>query len=336
MSGVPLYLHAGMPKTGTTYLQDEIFSRLPGFDYANKPRANILDLAQWQGIVDAYFKRSPAIWAALGGRLFTEVFGCVGAAPPTRPLLVSDEGVTGGASIPPIQRFYWDRKGQEPFALHAHLQEFQKCVLRYGYSGLKILLTIRRQDTKLASAYAQVSDRIPGAGQASFEHFVDWYLNEKGSFYAGGALLDYNLLYEQIVAAVGEDNFLVLPFEMLKEERERFVSKVHTFLGQQCDHTGLPHTDYNVRKNVRSSESDVWQIRRRATGRTRMLHVLPFQVAKKLKVSATVPLCLPDLQRAKDFRMTKQASEAILACYRDSNRALDAKRNLGLGNYGYY
>lgn len=158
-SDATLYLHIGLPKTGTTYLQEQVFPKLYWLDYLNKPRSDFLQDGPdpMYGIMDRAFKHSAVIWEEFGDEVFAHVTGDSAAPTAQRSLLISDEGISTG--------------GRRPFFLRAHLEEFRKKAFEWGFASLKLICIFRRQDQWLGSHYAQISNRIPNASQEDFESF---------------------------------------------------------------------------------------------------------------------------------------------------------------------
>lgn len=63
-----LYLHIGLPKTGTTFLQDEVLPRLRSLHFLCKPRTEVIEgVYPMHGAVRRLFDRSPAVELASHG-----------------------------------------------------------------------------------------------------------------------------------------------------------------------------------------------------------------------------------------------------------------------------
>lgn len=102
----------------------------------------------------------------------------------------------------------------------------------YGFGDIKILATTRRQDTRLASTYAQISDRIRGASQKNFEEWVRYLTKNPQGYYdvGGGVELDYFQWWKEAVRVVGQSNVLFQAFELLRESNPNFLRTWLRFL----------------------------------------------------------------------------------------------------------
>lgn len=326
-----LYLHIGLPKTGTTYLQREIFPRIEPIDYLNVPKSDIIhgNRGPMYGIVARSFKRSAVLWSEFGDELFSDLIGTAkDMYTPGRNLLISDEGIGTGA--------------RRPHLLRSHLVEFSKKASEWGFTSLRVVCTFRRQDQWLGSHYAQVSDRIHKASQRTFEAYIARLLDKSSGYYDHGIRLDYKTLRDQLVSAVGEKNALMLPYELLTNEPVEYVRQLLDFLGAEGKNS-LPGESLRARSdsdgakhNVRSRATNVWDIRSRTLSGTRTLALRPRRMAEALGLPARVPLRFPELGRGKTIRLTEDLTDKVIGTYARSNRRLAADLDMDLEQYGYY
>lgn len=322
-----LVLHIGLPKTGTTYLQKEFFPVLGSVRFLEKPMSDILrgTLGPEYGIMHRCFKHSAVVWREYGDAIFAALLGCAkDEFRADETLLISDEGIS--------------MTGKTPFLLRCHLQELQRKAADWGFGRVRIICTVRRQDQWIASQYAQLSDRIQGANQAGFEEFVTRFLDPATGYFSDGVLLDYSTLREQLVAAVGRDNVLMLPLELLVRDRLSFLTPLARFITDGADdHTELLArlgAASAARHNVRSSQPGVWTLRPLRSPRA--LHLRPYTVFRRLGLPTKVPLRLPDLGRGRSISLSEPLRARIISTYSEKNRALEAEIGFDLGGYGYY
>ena len=182
-----LHLHAGLPKTASTWLQEQAFARLAHLEHRPVPRSRLLDAprdrAQGGRLMAAALRRSPRVWEAMGEALMAELLGP--RAPwlaSGRDLLISDEAI--------------GRLATRPDALAHHLRAMAPLARRWGLERLSVLVLVRRQDRWLASHYAQLSDRLPRASQRGFETMARRVADPRAERHGFGMLLDYAALHQ--------------------------------------------------------------------------------------------------------------------------------------------
>ena len=293
------------------------------------------------------FCLSPNVWQNVEESAFRDL--CV-ETQNEGDLLISDEGVYGGVVSPqpwmPETGWkhgeYIELKRQvsvqsDLCSLTSHLERLQTHSSRFGYGKIKVLITTRRQDTKLASGYAQVSNRVRGASQKSFEKWVRYLTNDPlGYSAAGGAKLDYFEWWRSISGIVGKENMFLLPFELLKQDSREFLWKWLEYIDvpkkEQILESVLREEE-EADRNSRATSRCTWSLSdpiRRGTlpaGRVLTALGLPFRI----------PLRWPDFSREEEIRLSDELSDEILSAYVESNQSLDESLpHLDLERYGYY
>ncbi|PSQ86202.1 MAG: hypothetical protein BRD42_06120 [Bacteroidetes bacterium QS_3_64_15] len=326
MSDPTLYIHVGPSKTATTFLQRDVLGRIASAECLPVPEIEVEGRRLRFGDL---FSLSPEFWRGLETDPFADRVRHSG-----RDVVISDERICGGLvapqpwipgsvpgrGLPPSPRLHTHSR-VDPYSVSSHFRELRRAADAWGYERVRVLLTPRRQDTKLASSYAQLSNRVRGAGQQNFETWVRHLLHDAiGHNKGGGVNLDYSLWWRELRTAVGTENVFFLPFELLREDRA-------TFLRQWLGVLGVPEADSIVdalsgsegtEKNVRSRSADTWTLR------------TPIKKGRFL-------LRWPDFSRESEIRLTEALRAEILAAYEEGNRSLDERcSHLNLGEYGYY
>lgn len=266
-----------------------------------------------------------------------------------KDLLISSEGIYGGLGTP--RPWYKTRYGhmtdevnvlREPTGLPyssdnaVHLERVADVASQIGFDSTKVLVTVRRQDTKIASGYAEMSSSIAGASQKHFELWVDKILNDPVGYYGlGGAKLNYLTWWKQVSANLGSENVLLLPMELLEANQNEFLGRWADFLGlQKSPKAYLPSDDAESKKvRVSSMSERTWALRPPVSS----IRTIPFRVLRKTGLLSAAKRWSSFPTRDEVFRLTEETSEKVLAVYEDSNRELDRRiDDINLHQYGYY
>ncbi len=305
-----LYLHVGLPKTASTWLQDEVFSRLGRLRVVSKPRTRLFrmpaDAAAGPAVFEGAMRRSATLWDSYGDALFAEMLGPLEAwRAEGRDLLVTDETI--------------GRAGSRPALLAAHVAGIAATAARWGLGRVRVLCVIRRQDHWLASHYAQISDRLPRAGQAGFEAMVAEVLDPARARHGFGALLDFHLLRDALAGAVGPEALLILPLEALRDAPEATLGRILDWLDAPEDTARrVLAAALDRPANVRAQDA-AWRLR-----------------APTLRVPGLGRRLPRPARRRGTITLPSEVTAAILAAYGSGNRRLAATERLPLATWGYF
>lgn len=170
------YFHIGLHKTATTFMQQNVFPECTQIFYIK--RNELRDLNKKEGPFKDWrisrdfemgFTRSPEFWLDYGDKLIQNAI-------PTHILnsnqnvLISSEGITGARiflhNTDPLVNPFSPVK--DPHLLIFHFRNIKKIIAKYGFTKIKIILTIRKQDSWFASNYSEFSHIIPRASQKDF------------------------------------------------------------------------------------------------------------------------------------------------------------------------
>jgi len=342
MSKSQITLHLGMSKTGTTFLQKDVFPKLTGLISKNHPRTNLIAGGPYQGMFARAFRRSPFVWDEMGDSLFRELLEGIVPVSVTNNILISDEsaGLTM-AEYAPYTGSHWEMGRIDSFKLSAHTKHFAMAAKQYGISTVKILIVFRRQDNWMASKYSQRSDRIKKASQKHFEEHIQYTISPSDGYYTDGVVLDYARLHQLLVEVVGESNMLMLPYEWLQNDQTGFLTKVIEFITSGGeDNTTTPESEINFatnqKRNVRSVSNNIWKLRSKYSGEIPEIRLRPGRLFKALGLPIKVPLSVKILRSPGTLTLTDKLRHQILETFEDSNRAIAKSIHMDLGRYGYY
>lgn len=300
-----LYLHVGIHKTGTTFLQREVFPILWGKNFLGKPDFGILS-GDKPTSLSRFMDVSPLVWKDIGGLFLNKVRE---NSAPYADVILSDEHAV---------------EANDPAKIARHLHEIKK-VFSSVYD-LGVLIVIRRQDTWFSSAYAQMSNRYDKASQSHFEQWVKDRINKKAKFFSSaGVRLKYYTLIKKIQNKIGNKCVRVLPYEMMKLDPILFVKKVCNFVG--CD---VPSSISISPVNKRSPTESEWELRPQSSG---YIQLRPGRVFQAVFGRSRIPIT--NWKRGEKIVLTKSLSEKILKKYEKENKKLEQKLDLGLKDYGY-
>lgn len=299
-------LHIGFPKTGSTFLQEEVFPALPEINLRVTPNYNIIESKRATSL-SRFMNVSPLVWNDLGSLFWIKVRE--GSAT-DEDILLSDEYAV---------------EGNDPVRTARHIQELHQLVS--ASHSLNVLMVIRRQDTWLASVYSQLSNRYSSASQSHFEEWVAERIELNKKFFdSQGLRATYFTLFAAIRDAVGQGSVTVLPYELLKTNPKSFVEKCCSSANRS-----VPESLSFKQTNKRSTSSTRWAIRPRADY---YIQLRPGRVFQTILGRSRIPI--PDWRREKEITLNENLSSLILERYKSENKKLDQDLNLGLKEYGYY
>lgn len=294
-----IFIHIGLHKTGTTFLNSEVYPRLRDVTHLGKPYDldDPLRLMIEDVMLSAYGEFDvDAARAVLAG-----IYGKLPAS--AHKISISE----GRLSLPN----------------HADRTIIAER-LREVFGAATIILTLRRQPEFLESLYYQaIGARNARLGYADWvQQFADH--GGKRSF----NLLNYHALVEAYARAFGAENVKVLLYEQLREDREGFARTLAEIFGVDSELL-LGHIDKPAR-NTRMTRGHATLLRQPTLAR--IANAARSTLPKPVLDIARGVL---DLTGRAATVLPADLENAVLADPRVSNRELARKYDLPLAKFGY-
>ena len=302
-------LHLGYHKTATTWLQNAVFSdEALGFISPWGPQAGIA--------VDEFVLANPFRFdATRAWSRFEE--GLADAREKALVPVLSNEALCGQ----PVSggRFAYGKFVAER--------------LRETFPDGKVLIVVREQRAALLSHYREY---IANGFHGDLARFIGGPELPPG--FAPDCPLDhfeYDGLVGHAQALFGTEGVLVLPFEMLKEDRERFLAELYRFVGRRARPVpdrapervgvrGLGLAFKQACNRINLGQSD-WARPRQS-----------FSARAVSKAAGWVERLAPDAWQGTYEERLRQYIEAQIGTrYAPSNARVERLSGLGLGQYGY-
>jgi hypothetical protein len=246
-----LIIHIGLPKTGTTFLQKEVFKHLPGVFYIHRSQGSVSKIPKLQKYLTLSLRDSVVLdknrWTHKLGRYFLTrgVF---------RKIILSDESISMGSMS------FWESWGRTPERLAdslARLGEKRRHPIR-----LKVIVGFRNPSTWMASRYAQSAAGFQNPSQADFEERVADLISSDDSD-NGLAWLDRRRVVKALARAVGGHNVFDFTQEELEADPAKIITNLLEFMefDSKFIESFVGRLDLAVRHNTRKVGQDAWVMR---------------------------------------------------------------------------
>ncbi|MEW6155108.1 MAG: sulfotransferase [Actinomycetota bacterium] len=302
-------VHVGLPKTGSTALQEDFFSRIPDctfLTHGGLKRGGVFNALAHDMIVadDGDYPRATA------RAYFAEVA-------PRRPLLlVSHESLSGA--------YLKGSPGRE--------RSFDR--LQDALPQARVLLFVRNQATMVPSLY---SEHLRRGGYSSF---ADYCRGTAPEYAFDPDRLHYDELLDACRSRFGADRVLVLAHEQLVHEREATLASILEFLRPGLSQAGLASSLGRRNRSLSSRGRTVVRHTNRLFVRSSVNPrpaVAPVPGGRKL-VQAFSEVVDPLLAKAPggvNGAAQEPALTELLVRYEASNARFEAESGLPIGTWGY-
>jgi len=309
-SAPPLFIHVGLHKTGTTFLQHEVF-----------PKLKSLQLLEGGETANWLRRLATEEDSSFDPAVYQEYFYPLVEAGPT---LISHEGLSGATYLRYVNQ---TRTADRLLRLFPHAN---------------IILSIRRQDTFLVSLYLNF---IEGGGSASLAKFLGYengkFINE---YWAYGHQVNLPMFRFDYIAQLYADRFdggiCILPFE-------RMTNDIADYMQCLCQYVGEAEVPA-VRNIVHNKSYGKYQLLlARALNRFFLSPMNPDGIIPEfglpgLKVYSLKSVLgnnwthrLLNSKPRNKVVMPEKLARAVMEYYSPSNAALEEKWRLGLRRWGY-
>jgi hypothetical protein len=252
-------MHVGLPKTGTTTLQKQVFQGLP--NYFGKEQLDSAPVT-WRGFAqlrEVIQFRPPEWWKTRDALGVRTMLGRVARELPKlgSRVIISFENMIASEFFGPNKGAY-----ERPDGTRFHPSEHFPTILNAlapERTRTVVLVTCRQQWTWLPSLYAQLSDRIPSASQQHFDYELDKILSAD---WLGQSTINLLALGTQIVANVRPDSLTFLPVESMGTRD--YADALAQTLGVRAKNTeqAVSAASFNASRQA----DDSWKLRQFGSG----------------------------------------------------------------------
>lgn len=307
-----VFIHIGLSKCASTYLQKVIFPGIGNYsDVASSPDR------------DKYHLLIPGMDPEEYRRIVAKHL--INPRPESKWLLISCEDYTellfkGFADV----FFRWKSMKRDMY--HFSNKVITENIAR-TYPKARIIVVIREQLDWAVSRYKM----IYRGGKTSSS--IDDLLSEP--------LEGYDIMIERYQNRFGKEKVLVLPLEMMRHDRENFIKSIAGFIGTGVT-TAAPDVRVNVAPNLkRTVEYERLKNRWRLNIRQALWLTPPVQfilrVISRLLVALLKPFFLLRYGASKyNVSPSAETIQRLKSFLASSNCRLEKLTGLNLGQYGYF
>jgi hypothetical protein len=212
----------GLPKTGTTFLQNHVFSSCPEIaDFGKRP---------------SYHLERPEVYHALRAVASAPEAEFATRLPQVRTALLREADASAVQKPRSSCRLLSYEGFFHPNSLHP-IEIYNRLESIFG--PLKVLLTIRHQFEWMASLYLYRFYRFLNGGGPSFDAWIARHRRRSG--WNAFVCCDYWPVVEQLTARAGRDNVLVEPMEgLIRAQDPEALGRLASFLRVEVDALAEP------------------------------------------------------------------------------------------------
>lgn len=336
-----IYIHVGMPKTGTTFLQERFFPNLKGLCYVHTTNYSPIAQRGFMGLLRRIVYTNPAFYDLQSAK---EEARELLQAVDEELVLISWERLFGNMFANYFDNFYITN------------------ILKALFPTARIIMIIRRQDELLDSIYRQTLHSYHHQTVNSFLNYANESFGDANPRVPHSNLdvkqFDYRRYIRNYGELFGRDNIEVLPYELLKTDQGAFLDKLCAFMQVEPFYpaeNNYVHESYSLLASYIALLLNRF-VRIRGDG-SRLLQLIPDEpfssyLAKRNSESRFYKL-LEKVNRRLSLRyflregvdrvvyvkgklISDEKRRLIINLHKESNRLLDEELKLGLDRFGYY
>ncbi|TQI70405.1 hypothetical protein JM79_1315 [Gramella sp. Hel_I_59] len=321
-----LIFHIGLTKTASSFLQKKVFNgKMHTLKRAKDWNEDKKEAREFQSF---FHSSNPSVWRnpEISKKYFTYDLSL------DEPVVISHESLYEHVPFRPKESK--ENLVAEPYLLSARLKEISKYSWPHGKT--KVFFFFRRQADWLPSIYSMVCYKLKNPSQKDFEDRLDYFLNKD---HHSTQVLNYNLLYEQLVENLGAKNVLALPFEALHEDKTWRSIRNFTGIADLALNTDLEKRDVNVKKNL---DDHNWNASYKAQPLERNNFISkmsgPIKLISSKEQRAQMKKLIRNILGLKSLKIGISATHEtmVMKRYADNNKDFAKKINTDLSQYGYY
>lgn len=326
-----IIIHIGYPKTGTTTLQNHLFSKHSGINYIQNKKHPFAEL-----IHSLYFDRENSVKRNLP--YFRDILqNEVEKHDKQNVYVFSSESLTS------FSMFF--RFSPSPYVWTLEPNSVARKLFTVFcetgiFSNVKIIMSIRLQSELLKSMYAQVYNLVFKRFNATkdFQRFLQYALIENPNQFISD-VLQYDGIVENYEDLFGIGNVDVQVFENLKHRPEEYVRKLCDFM--QIDAVEANQIIHNKVENNRSGQGEWYPSDSRnvvevlSFYKNRYFAGTSFGLANSTYASKLKGIRIP-AKTLKNVNISEYYQDKLTELFASSNQNLSERRNLNLGEYGYF
>ncbi|MDP6428543.1 MAG: hypothetical protein QF393_11050 [Rhodospirillales bacterium] len=335
MSSKQIYLHVGLPKTATTFLQHDCFPLLDGVHTASLEEESDRELTLFfQDLAYA----NPSFYALEEKR--AELAALIERTDREKILISCEE------------LFGW-------FHLNFANNFFIAETLKQLIPGAKLMIVIRAQADWLESAYKQTLRQNSSETINRFLRFKDGRFETRRLFPGRPQInvreLNYHTYISHYARLFGADNIMILPFELVNGNQDEFMRRTAQFMDTNFVRTPsnrtanrgyslitsylalvlnrfiinqyhgqgmVPEQPFHAYFKARRNDNFFYRVLSSLTSRMNLNYVLEHILDRVIYIRAKF--------------ISEQKRRAIFDIHKASNRALEEEFQVGLDGLGYY
>ncbi|MGB0640958.1 MAG: hypothetical protein ACPGTU_16580 [Myxococcota bacterium] len=196
----PILIHVGMPKTGTTSLQMNLFVRHSGIHYLGKP---LTVFSREIARLTRGITYDPGLSTENKIAEFEQSVVRPLTSKSELPLVISEEEFSSSTPTSSVSR-----------------DEIADRLVRL-FPEARILITIRRQQEAIPSLYNHMK-QMGLVGKMSFAHWFEAYFDSE----EGSSVFDYREIEQRFSSRFGSNRVDLVPFELMRDSSDLFVAHV--------------------------------------------------------------------------------------------------------------